>query len=153
MAEKTLCFGTLWRWLIKSTPAHITYNSEVELFEHLFWRYIKDECIVYTAARISQMKAGRPLPRKLVSRYWLDMEYRASLFDAIKTVIINDFDRQEESFDQLIRLIERDLSISDRQKHSLMDSYSDAGGDGSARWLLGVLLYAMRARSDGGKSA
>lgn len=142
-------FSAVFCWIIRNTRERVSFSSDVDLFEKLFDKYLRDECVVYSPGRISQFKSGRAfLPRQLVSRYWMDDDYRNDLWIKLESLLVIDMTDAEKALAELVQLIQEDNTISETQRNTLLHCTCKEQCDQQVEFLVNVLLYAMRVRGD-----
>lgn len=153
--KRRIDFSAVFYWIVRNTRDRVSFSSDVDLFEKIFEKYIRDECVVYSPGRISQFKSGRSyLPRQMVSRYWMDDDYQNDLWIEIESLLVMDMTDTEKALAELVQLIQEDNTISDTQRNMLLHCTCKEQCDRQTEFVVNVLLYAMRVRGDPGcKSA
>lgn len=155
MKNQRLDFSSFFTWLVNNTNEKVSFSSNLELFEKIFEKFLRDECVVYSPGRISQFKSGRSyLPRQMVSRYWMDNDYQNDLWIEIASLLVMDMTDEETALEELVQLVREDDTISDAKKNNLLHCTCKEQCDQQVEFVVHVLLYAMRVRGDpGNKSA
>lgn len=147
--KRRVDFSAVFCWIVRNTRDRVSFSSDVDLFEKLFSKYLRDECIVYSPGRISQFKSGRSyLPRQLVSRYWLDDDYQNDLWIEIESLLVMDMTDEETALEELVQLIREDDTIREAQKNNLLHCTCREEHDRKIELVMNTLLYAMRVRGN-----
>lgn len=141
-------FSAMWTWIVRHASP-VTYQKETDLFEQLFWSFLRDENAIFDAARISRIKSGRErLPRKMVALYNSRGEYVSDLRDEVETLLALDFADAPGALEELISMIESDETISPIQRRNLLRPSAVDGWDQPIDWVTDMICYSMLPRTD-----
>ena len=140
-------FFAVWKWIIRNaTP--VTFDSEPDLFERMFWVYLRDEKAVFEAARISRIKAGREqLPKKMVALYNSRAEYASALMEEVEKLLSLDFADAGKALTELAHIIQSDDSISLTEKRNLLHRAAVDGWDRPVQWVTDMICRSMMFRA------
>ena len=140
-------FSAMWTWIIQHA-CPVTYRKETDLFEQLFWSYLREENAIFDAARISRIKSGRErLPRKMVALYNSRGEYVAALRDEVKTLLALDFADAPGALAELIDMIASDETISPVKRRNLLRGSVVDGWEPPVDWVTDMICYSMLPRA------
>lgn len=141
-------FPAMWTWIIQHA-CPVTYRTETDLFEQLFWSYLRDENAIFDAARISRIKSGRErLPRKMVALYNSRDEYVSDLKGEVETLLALDFADAPGALAELIDMVGSDETISPIQRRNLLRHSAVDGWDQPIDWVTDMICYSMLPRAD-----
>ena len=139
-------FSAIWKWIIRNaTP--VTFDNEVDLFEQLFWPYVRNEKAVFESARISKIKSGREqLPKKMVALYNSRGEYASALMDEVENLLSLNFADAGKALAELADIIQSDDSISPTEKRNLLHRAAVDGWDQPVQWVTDMICRSMMFR-------
>ena len=145
---ESFCFSTIWKWIIRNaTP--VSFNSEQDLYEQMFWLYLRDEKAVFESARISRIKTGRErLPQKMVALYNSREEYASALMEEVETLLFQDFADAGKALAELADIIQSDDSISPTEKRNLLHRAAVDGWDQPVQWVTDMICRSMMFRAN-----
>ena len=145
---ESFCFSTLWKWTIRNaTP--VSFNTEQDLWEQMFWVFLRDEKAVFESARISRIKSGREqLPKKMVALYNSREEYASALMDEVEKLLSLDFADAGKALAELADIIQSDDSISPTEKRNLLHRAAVDGWDQPVQWVTDMICRSMMFRAN-----
>lgn len=140
-------FSAIWKWIIRNaTP--VTFDNEVDLFEQLFWPYVRNEKAVFESARISKIKSGREqLPKKMVALYNSRGEYASALMDEVEKLLSLNFADAGKAMAELVEIIRSDDTISPTEKRNLLHRAAVDGWDQPVEWVTAMICRSMMFRA------
>ena len=141
-------FATIWQWIIRNaTP--VTFDNEADLFEQMFWPYVRNEKAVFEAARISRIKTGRErLPQKMVALYNSRGEYASALMEEVDKLLSLNFADAGKALAELADIIQSDDSISPTEKRNLLHRAAVDGWDQPVQWVTDMICRSMMFRAN-----